>query len=62
MKKERFIMIDFLAFILLSVLGIAAVGCVYYLCEVDTSFEDGNRRKITVTSNCAFNSNGNDVA
>lgn len=55
-------MIDFLAFILLSVLGIAAVGCVYYLCEVDTSFEDGNRRKITVTSNGAFNSNGNDVA
>lgn len=55
-------MINVLAFILLAVLGLAAIGCVYYLCEVDTSFEDDNRRKITVSSNNVCSSNGNDAA
>lgn len=55
-------MLSILAFVLLSVLGVAAMGCVYYLCEVDTSFEDENRRKITVTTNGGFNKNGNDAA
>ncbi len=62
MKKERFIMIDVLAFILLAVLGFAAMGCVYYLCEVDKSFEDDNRRRILVTTNKTVNNNGNDAA
>ena len=62
MKKERFIMVEFIAFMLLAVLGFAAMGCVYYLCEVDTSFESDNRRKILVTSNKTVNNNGNDAA
>lgn len=55
-------MINALAFILLAVLGIAAMGCVYYMCEVDTSFENDNRRNILITSNSAVNNNGNDAA
>ncbi len=55
-------MINALAFILLAILGLGAMGCVYYMCEVDTSFEDKTPRKILVTSNNAVNNNGNDVA
>lgn len=55
-------MVEFIAFMLLAVLGFAAMGCVYYLCEVDTSFENDNRRKILVTSNKTVNNNGNDAA
>ena len=55
-------MIDVLAFMLLAVLGFAAMGCVYYLCEVDKSFEDDNRRRILVTTNKTVNNNGNDAA
>ncbi len=55
-------MIDFLAFLTLAVLGLMAMGCVYYLCEVDTSFKDDNQRKITVTLNKDINNNGNDAA
>ena len=62
MKKGEVIMINALAFILLAVLGIAAMGCVYYMCEVDTSFENDNRRNILITSNSAVNNNGNDAA
>ena len=54
-------MINALAFMLLAILGLAAMGCVYYICEVDNSFEDSNRRKILVASNNAVN-NSNDVA
>lgn len=54
-------MINALVFMLLAILGVAAMGCVYYLCEIDTSFEDDNRRKISVISNKAVN-NSNDVA
>lgn len=52
-------------FLILAVLGIAAMGCVYYLCEIDTSFENDNKRQISVISNRASNdnkNNGNDVA
>lgn len=58
-------MISALMFLILAVLGIAAMGCVYYLCEIDTSFENDNKRQITVISNRASNdnkNNGNDVA
>ncbi len=56
-------MIDVLAFMLLSILGVAAMVYVYYLCEIDMSFENDKRRKnISVTSNRAVNSDSNDVA
>lgn len=58
-------MISALMFLILAVLGIAAMGCVYYLCEIDTSFENDNKRQISVISNRASNdnkNNGNDVA
>lgn len=60
--KERFIMMNTLVFLLLAVLGLIAMGYVYYLCEIDTSFEDENRKKISVISNNSLNNNSNDVA
>lgn len=55
-------MINTLVFLLLAILGSIAMGYVYYLCEIDLSFEDEARRSISVLSNNAVNNDGNDVA
>lgn len=55
-------MVNTLVFLLLAILGSIAIGYVYYLCEIDTSYEDEARRKISVLSNDALNNNSNDVA
>lgn len=55
-------MINALVFMLMAILGVVAMGYVYYICEIDTSFEDDNRRKISVVSNKAVNNDSNDVA
>lgn len=55
-------MLSTLLFLLMAILGFIAMGYVYYLCEIDTSVEDDNRRKILVISNDTVNSNSNDVA
>lgn len=55
-------MLSTLAFLLLAILGFIAMGYVYYLCEIDKSIEDDNRRKISVISNETVNRNSNDVA
>lgn len=55
-------MVNTLVFLLLAILGSIAMGYVYYLCEIDSSFDDEARRKISVISNNAVNNDGNDAA
>lgn len=55
-------MVNTLVFLLLAILGSIAMGYVYYLCEIDSSFDDETRRKISVISNNSLNNDGNDVA
>ncbi len=55
-------MIDFLGFMLLAILGVAAMGCVYYLCEIEDSHQVKRARKISVIQGGFNSGNGNDAA
>lgn len=55
-------MMNTLVFLLLAVLGLIAMGYVYYLCEIDSSSEEDRRKNISVLSNDILNNNGNDAA